>query len=510
MLEKLDLFKEMKQEKYKKIMSKLEIKAGYLQREAKALKIPVILVFEGWDAAGRGRVLNELMLALDPRGIRDFSIEPPTADENARPFLWRFWTKTPEKGRIVLFDRSWYGRVLGDRVDGNVKKKVWQRAYEEIRSFERQLTEDGNVLVKLFFHITKGEQKKRIKDLEDDPATAKLVNKDFWRHNQQYDEYYEAVEDMLEETDTKTTPWTLVEAHDFRYAKVKVFEAFIQALEARVKQVKKGKKKKTDIKLKSVKYSVLDKVDPNQDMDVEEYEKALKKCQDRIWELNFEILRAGLPVAIVYEGWDAAGKGGNIKRLIQKMDPRRYDVITTAAPNDVEKAHNYLWRFWNELPKAGFITIFDRSWYGRVMVERVEGFCTEADWKRAYKEINEMEKQWTDYGIVLMKFWLHIDKDEQLRRFKEREAIIYKNWKITEEDWRNRKKWDAYKEVVDEMIYRTSTEQAPWTIIEANSKYYARIKALKTFIKAVEDGLERDRNGYENKDHSDEKTQLVV
>jgi polyphosphate kinase 2 (PPK2 family) len=215
----------------------------------------------------------------------------------------------------------------------------------------------------------------------------------------------------------------------------------------------------------------------------------LKEYQKLILELEHEVYLKRVPVVVVYQGWDAAGKGGNIKRLVQKMDPRGYEVVTTAAPNDVERAHHYLWRFWGKVPKAGHIAIFDRSWYGRVLVERVEGFCREDQWRRAYREINEMEEQWVHFGTVLIKFWLHIDKNEQLRRFEERQNTPYKQWKISDEDWRNRQKWDRYKEAVDEMLVRTSTSHAPWTVIESNSKLYARIKVLKTVVKEVQKAL---------------------
>ena len=193
-----------------------------------------------------------------------------------------------------------------------------------------------------------------------------------------------------------------------------------------------------------------------------------------------------------FEGWDAGGKGGAIKRLTEKMDPRGYTVIPTASPNDWEKAHHYLWRFWQAMPKAGHLSIFDRTWYGRVMVERIEGFCTTGEWQRAYKEINDMERDLYDAGAIVLKFWMQIDKDEQERRFKARQENPEKQWKITDEDWRNREKWDQYEEAVNEMLIRTSTPHAPWVVVEGNDKYYARIKVLETVVRAIEKRLERD------------------
>jgi polyphosphate kinase 2 (PPK2 family) len=230
----------------------------------------------------------------------------------------------------------------------------------------------------------------------------------------------------------------------------------------------------------------LKKTDVSLSLSKSEYLKKLESKQARIQELHHELYRLRIPLVIVYEGWDASGKGGNIRRLTEKMDPRGYEVIPVSAPNDVEKAHHYLWRFWTEFPKAGHVTIFDRSWYGRVLVERVEGFCTQTDWKQAYNEINEMEDNFRHFGSIVLKFWVHIDKDEQLKRFKAREENPHKRWKLHEEDWRNREKWDLYEEAAEEMFLRTHAPKSPWTIIEGNCKRYARIKALNVVIEAIE------------------------
>ena len=219
------------------------------------------------------------------------------------------------------------------------------------------------------------------------------------------------------------------------------------------------------------------------------YEKELEELQARLADLHNRIYQKKIPVIITYEGWDAAGKGGNIKRLTAALDPRGFEVHPIASPEPREKNRHYLWRFWNRLPKDGHIAIFDRTWYGRVMVERLEGFCSENDWQRAYNEINEFEKELCDWGAVLVKFWVHIDKDTQLARFTDRQNTPEKQWKITDEDWRNREKWDAYEVAVDEMIQKTSTVFAPWHILESNDKHYARLKALKTVIEEIEKKL---------------------
>jgi polyphosphate kinase 2 (PPK2 family) len=245
--------------------------------------------------------------------------------------------------------------------------------------------------------------------------------------------------------------------------------------------------------------TILDRVDLSLKVPRDEYKKRLDELQDRLRQLEHQLYRARIPSVIVYEGWDAAGKGGNIRRLTRGLDPRGYEVVPIASPTDEELAHHYLWRFWRALPKAGHITIFDRSWYGRVLVERVEGLCTEEDWKRAYQEINEFELQLVEYGTVVVKFWLHIDQEEQLERLQARKETPHKRWKLTEDDWRNREKWSRYEVAVEEMLRRTSTTYAPWTILEANDKLHARIKALTTVADALTEALaasdDKQKNG---------------
>ena len=490
MLEQIDLSKKLKKTEYKSIINDLEIKLGELQRKAWELKISIIVVFEGWGAAGKGTLINRLMLAMDPRGFTVYSIKPPNEEESFRPFLWRFWIKTPEKGRITIFDRNWYRRVLVERVDKLVSEKDYQLAYNEINAFERQLAEAGFVIVKFFLHITKKEQKKRFDALLSNSSTSWRVTKEDWKHHKQYDEYVVATNEMIDKTDTDLAPWTIVEAHDRRFATVKVFRTVIDAIERRIATMQTNTSceapKLQTIQAEDSLVSILNQIDLSKTLTREEYQKSLKKYQARIRELEHEVYRKRIPVVIVYQGWDAAGKGGNIKRLVRGMDPRGYEVVPIGSPNDFEKSHHYLWRFWMKIPKAGHFTIFDRSWYGRVLVERIEGFCTEEEWRRAFREIKEMEEHLANFGTIIIKFWLHIDEEEQLQRYEDREATPHKKWKINEEDWRNRDKRDQYQIAVDEMLFRTNTTYAPWTIIEANCKLYARIKALKTVIKAVE------------------------
>jgi polyphosphate kinase 2 (PPK2 family) len=233
-------------------------------------------------------------------------------------------------------------------------------------------------------------------------------------------------------------------------------------------------------------------VDTTLTLEPEEYELSLIKYQVALFKLAYQVYVQQRPVMIVFEGWDAAGKGGAIRRITEKIDPRGFVVYPIAAPKGDDATHHYLWRFWRRLPEAGQIAIFDRSWYGRVMVERIEGFCEETDWKRAYREINSFERQLVDFGTILFKFWLHIDQEEQLRRFESRSDDRLRSWKLTDEDWRNREKWPLYEEAVNEMLLKTSTISAPWTVVEGDSKMYARIKILKTIVDKLSQELDYD------------------
>jgi AMP-polyphosphate phosphotransferase len=489
MLKNIDLTREVPKAEYKVLKADADLKLAALQRQAKALGIPIIVVFEGWSAAGKGTLINELILPLDPRGFSVYSARGPTEEEAFYPFLWRFWRPTPTRGRLAIFDRSWNRRVVADRVAGLIKGQRLRQSFDDIRSFERQLTDEGVVIVKFFLHISRGEQKRRFDALRSTAATAWRVTKEDLQQHERYAEHLAATEDMLTETDADYAPWTVVEAHDRRFATLKIFSTVIDVLERKIAAL--ASKVETPPQPEQhptgdiFRTTVLDHVDLSKSLTPEEYAARVKKAQATLRELEHEIYLRRVPVVIAYEGWDAAGKGGNIRRLTQNLDPRGYEVVPIAAPNDVEKAHHYLWRFWAQMPKAGHIAIFDRTWYGRVLVERVEGFCTEAQWRRAYREINAMEQHMVHFGAVVLKFWLHIDSDEQLRRFREREASPHKQWKITDEDWRNREKSAQYREAVEEMLYRTSTPYAPWTIVESNCKRYARVKVLETVCDAI-------------------------
>jgi len=505
MLEKVDLTMKMEKSEYKAKMTALKLQMGKLQRQCKEMGLPIMIVFEGFDAAGKGMQIGKLIQSLDPRGFEVFTVKEETKEEAMHPFLWRFWTKTPQRGRMAVYDGSWYIKVLSDRFEKKMRESEIENCYRSICSFEKQITEDGTLLIKLFLDIDQKEQKKRFDKLMESKDTAWRVTKADLKKNEKYDQYQEMIEEMLQRTDTEYAPWTIVEATDRRYATVKIYTVITQMLTAGIDNRRREIARETaaevireaekeasenrsliDGATKGFQESVLAKVDLSLCCDRKTYRKKLKEYQKKIGKLHGELYQKRIPVVIGFEGWDAAGKGGAIKRLTEKMDARGYVVNPTAAPNDLEKAHHYLWRFWKNMPKDGHIAIFDRTWYGRVMVERIEGFCTQEEWKRAYKEINDMEKDLADAGAVVLKFWMQIDKKEQEKRFRQRQENPEKQWEITEEDWRNREKWEQYEEAVNEMLIRTSTEYAPWIVVEGNDKYYARLKVLETVIDALE------------------------
>ena len=498
MLREVDLNKNLTKNEYKEMMDKLAPKFAALQREARAKGLPVMVVFEGWGASGKGTMISRLIQPLDPRGFKVFTIQAENEEEHMHPFLWRFWTKTPAKGRMHIFDRSWYRRVITEQMDAPMDQKRLDAAYHQILSFEEQLSADGTLIIKFFLHISADEQEKRLKKLERSSETKWRVTKADWKHFKQYKAYLPMDDHRLEQTDMSWAPWHVIEATDREYAAVKVMTIVAGMIEERLNE-ENAKESRSHLAERAqeelpgteetMRTTVLDGVDVSLTMTKEDYKKRLSVLQKELTRLQNEMYLKRIPVVVALEGWDAAGKGGAIKRLTEPLDPRGYEVVPTAAPNDIEKAHHYLWRFWRAMPKDGHMTIFDRTWYGRVMVERIEGFCSQAEWRRAYREINQMEQNLTDHGVIVLKFWLQIDKDEQERRFNERMEDPEKQWKITDEDWRNREKWDAYVKAVDEMILRTSTTYAPWTIVEADSKYYARIKILETVVRALKNRI---------------------
>ncbi len=475
----------------KKKLEQYQEQLATLQREARKLEIPVIVVVEGWGASGKGQLINHFILPLDPRGFTVYTIKDESEEESRYPFLRRFITKTPEKGRIAIFDRSWYRRVLNDHIDKKVKTNRFHHDLDEINAFEKLLTDDDNLLVKLFIHISQDEQKRRLKELMDSKETKWRVSKDDLKHNKQYDKYLAVSEKMIEATDKENAPWHIVNGNDIAYATLRIFEILIFQLEKKIAMKKQSEKSPRPILDRNVSTNYLDSVDLSLSMGKKEYQEKLSFYQGKLEHLHNRLYLKKKPVVIVFEGWDAGGKGGAIKRLTTALDPRGYQVFSTPAPTKEELSHHYLWRFWQNIPKSGHIAIFDRSWYGRVMVEAVEGFCTQKEYDRAFFEINDMEKHLVGSGAIVMKFFMHISKDEQLKRFEDRRENPHKAWKLTDEDFRNREKWDDYICTIEKMIEKTHTKIAPWHLIAGNDKRYARIEVLRIITETLEEVLKQ-------------------
>jgi polyphosphate:AMP phosphotransferase len=496
-LEAIDLKKKVSKEAFRAELPALQQRLWELQRQAFEASLPAIIVLEGWASSGKGEAIARLAERLDPRGIKVHAIFPPTDEERHRPFLWRFWMRLPERGRIALFHRSWYERVLDDRVAKLVSGAEARAAREEIVQFERMLARDGMVFVKLWLHISEKEQRRRLKELEESEFERWRLEGDAEDQRKKYDKYLDAAEEMLADTSTTEAPWTVIEATDREYRLLKTFktvgDALQRALAARAaRPAAAARPPRASITVAALRDQpgLLDRVDLTQRLDEETYERELPKWQTRLRELQLRCHRAGLAVVVVYEGWDAAGKGGNIRRVTERLDPRGYTVVPVAKPEGDEATHHYLWRFWRRLPRAGFLTIFDRSWYGRVLVERVEGFAADEEWERGYQEIREFERSLTNAGTVVVKFWLHLSPAEQLRRFEERRAILHKQHKLTDEDWRNRDQRGVYEPAVARMLQETSTANAPWTIVEAEDKRWARVRALRALCDRLEGALD--------------------
>lgn len=461
------------------------VKLAQRQMKVKEGKVPVLVMLEGWGAAGKGSVLGKIIKNMDPRFFKVETIDKPSEEELRKPFLYKYFRRIPEAGRFTFLDGGWVDEVVYERLHGNMDDNDYRNKIDSIKRFERTLSDNGYLLMKFFLHIDKKEQKTRITNLLEDKNTSWRVSEEDQWQNKNYDIYQEAYDVYLNDTNQSYAPWYIIDGSEKKWAELQILEIMIQGIDTVLMNNGNAVPILQNVfplepipKLADVSLDV--------QMSEEEYREELDKCQKKLKKLHNKLYRKKIPVIIAYEGWDAAGKGGNIKRIVSALDPRGYEVNPIASPEPHEKARHYLWRFWTRLPKSGHVGIFDRTWYGRVMVERLEGFCSENDWQRAYNEINEFEKELSDWGAVIIKFWVQIDKDTQLERFTLRQNTPEKQWKITDEDWRNREKWDLYEGAVNEMLQKTNTSYAPWYILESNDKKYARIKALKTVIEEIE------------------------
>ena len=474
---------------YKTEIKQMRAELAASQQEIRAKGVPIIVLVEGWASAGKGSLINELISELDPRF---YNVVSPviTPEKDARyPFLYQYAKAMPENGKIMFYDSGWMEDCVRKLLRREITREEYKKRVRAVNEFERQLRDGGYLLLKLFVDIEQSEQHKRLRALRDNYETEwRVTDEDLWQH-EEYRVFREGYVDFMEKTG-KLLPWHVLDGSKRSVAAHEALTLLMGLVRGALEKGRYvGKPFEEDFSLQ--KLPKLKDVDLSPYLSDEEYRAQLKKLQKRLGELHNVIYRKKIPVILCYEGWDAAGKGGNIRRVARPLDPRGFDVMPIASPTPDELARQYLWRFWKRLPRSGHICIFDRTWYGRVMVERLEGFCSEDDWKRAYNEINEFERQLTDWGAVVLKFWIHIDQDTQLQRFNDRQNTPEKQWKLTDEDWRNREKWPQYEEAIDEMLQKTGTVNAPWFIIESNDKKYARIKTLKIVIDALEKAVEK-------------------
>jgi polyphosphate kinase 2 (PPK2 family) len=545
MFSEINLDRRIEKEAYRQQLPKLQARLYDMEQALLETRIPVVIVFEGWAGTSKIGSIGVLMRRLDPRGLRVHTITPPRTYETQYPWLHRFWLKTPSYGQIAIFDRSWYREVLAARTRKELDAAAWRERCEDIASYEAQLAADGAVVVKLWLHLSKQEQQRRFDKLESDPITAwQVTEEDRWQQRH-YNRVHDAAEDLLARTDAPYAPWIALPAADKRYAQITMLETVVKALGSKLGidpaapaetteenfdvagvSIRHQLDRQHDTKALAVAVPVLPRadqdssaaplltveapvgpltsgattadrgepgilarVDLSQRIDDQTYERQLARLQAKLHMLGYQVYLQKRPVILVFEGWDAAGKGGAIHRVTAEIDPRSYVVHPIAAPSGDDKEHHYLYRFWRRLPPRGQIAIFDRSWYGRVLVERVEGFARPDEWQRAYAEINEFERQLVAFGTIMCKFWLQISPEEQLRRFEERQTDTFKSWKLTAEDWRNRDKWPLYAQAADDMLLRTSTPAAPWTLVESEDKRFGRIKVLRTVVRRLEEEL---------------------
>jgi len=483
-------------EDYKKRLPELRAELLKTQFALQEQGVPLLIIIAGVEGAGKGEVINRLNSWMDTRYIETNVFRKVTDEEASRPFHWRFWRKMPKAGEIGVFFGSWYTKNIKNLVFGKESTAEFDAHMNQVKSMEQMLVAGGMLIVKFWLHIPEKKQKKRFKKLEKDKRTEWRVTDYDWRYHEHFQQFIKVSQRAIRLTNTADAPWNIIDASQKRYRDIAFMEILLQQMRAALN--KNGIKNGTpapvipDVHDLAKPNNILDDIDLSPKLLKDEYKELYDELALEIEFLAWQCYQKNISSVIVFEGWDAAGKGGIIRRLVPALDAKLYRVIQTAAPSKIEKSHHYLWRFWQDLPEDGKITIYDRSWYGRVLVERVEGFAKEEEWNRAFHEINEFEYQLIEHGTIVNKFWLHISSEEQLRRFEERQKVEYKKHKITDDDWRNRDKSEAYKTAVHDMVAKTSTEYSPWHIIPANNKNYARIAVLKIIRNSMIEALEED------------------
>jgi polyphosphate:AMP phosphotransferase len=473
---------------FERMQSKLRLDMIRLQQKARAQGRPALIILNGVRGAGVIDTVNLLNTWMDPRWISTIAFDTPSDEERERPLFWRYWRSLPAAGSIGLYLGGWYSEPIAARCDGTMSAAAFKARLKQINAFEDALAAEGAMILKFWLHVSEPQQRKILPRVNRDPLIGFRASDNTWVTPKNYTTFTNVSAQAIRATSDENRPWFVVEGTDDNYRRASVLSALSSRLDKHCKAppqpgIRKGPRKAKRNYLKAV-------AQPDA-MSDEAYVKAFHKEQMRLHDLQFEARKKGISTVIAFEGWDAAGKGGAIRRLTYALNARDYKIVPISAPNEEERKYHYLWRFWRQLGRAGDMTVFDRSWYGRVLVERVEKLIDKATLARAYDEINDFERQLWERGHIIVKFWLHITKDEQKRRFKERKNTPYKTWKLTEDDHRNRKKWAAYEHAVNDMLENTSTSTAPWTLIGANDKQHTRIKVLQAVSSAMEEALKK-------------------
>ncbi len=492
MFDMAELGQKVEKKEYKERIESLRLELVNAQYELREADFPLVIVLDGDDVAACGDVLLAMHEWMDGRYLETHVYGDPSEAQRERPPFWRYWSELPRKGRAGVFVLGWALEGIRRRVLDRFDDVEFERWIAHVRRFEKALVDDGALLVKLWFHAPKKELKRRLKWADKNPEEAWRVPRETQRIYQAWDRAIPVAERLVKETSTSEAPWTVIESGDLRFAGLRAAETIHTGLRRRLDAAKDEPPHVRDPDLDPIdlgEKSLLGTVDLTRSLDKDEYRERLTELQSDLARLTVKAQKKGLASVLGFEGWDAAGKGGVIRRLTAAMDPRTLRLVPVGAPTEEEAAHHYLWRFWQHVPKAGRTTLFDRTWYGRVLVERLEGFASASEWKRAFGEINDFESQLAEFGIVVLKFWLHIDPEEQLRRFQAREQTPYKQHKITEEDYRNRERWDDYVRAVDEMVGRTHSNEAPWHLVSANDKRWARCRVLEITCDALKQRL---------------------
>lgn len=470
---------------YKAESAPLRAELLTVQKELAAADFSVVIIVAGVSGAGKSEIVNLLLKWLDARGIQTHAFHEPTDEERQRPMMWRFWRLLPPTGRIGIFFGAWETAPILSCVAGDLSQHQLEIEAKHLVAFERMLANEKVLQVKFWLHLSRVAQKERLKKLQDDPKQRWRVTREDRKQLKHYEEFRRISEQLIRQTNIAEAPWTLVDGADWRYRNLTVGRALLKALREGLEQSRHepARPQPKPLRLQPAERNIINQLDLTRSLEPDKAKRKLEKGLAEFNRLVREMRRQQRSLILVFEGPDAAGKGGTIRRLIAGLDARDYQVISVGAPSDEERAHPYLWRFWRHLPPLGRVTIYDRSWYGRLLVERIEGFCTETEWQRAYSEINDFEAQLTDFGIMVLKFWLAISPEEQLKRFTQREVTPYKQYKLTAEDWRNRAKWQCYEAAACDMIEKTSVESAPWVLVEADNKEWARVKVLRAIVR---------------------------